>query len=251
MSEVRDERAETKEDVTTGARPAAARTGEPAASAYARTDRTTFKRLAYRGSYDRATVHAILDEGFICQVAFVAGGKPFVIPTAYGRAGERLLLHGSASNRMLRALVAGSEACISVTLVDGLVFARSAFHHSVNYRSVIVFGRGEEITDPGAKLEALRTIVEHVAPNRWEAVRMPTDDEVAMTKVVAIPIVEASAKVRTGPPIDDEADYAMQTWAGVLPLKTVTAEPEPCPRLPSGLPIPAEVIGYRRPERSE
>jgi nitroimidazol reductase NimA-like FMN-containing flavoprotein (pyridoxamine 5'-phosphate oxidase superfamily) len=244
--DIRKDRTDPQAGLTTSASP---RPEAAAEDAYAPTDRTKFKRLAYRGSYDRATVHAVLDEGFICQVGFVVDGKPFVIPTAYGRVGDRLLLHGSASNRMLRALAGGAEACISVTLVDGLVFARSAFHHSVNYRSVIVFARGEEVTDPDEKLEALRVIVEHVVPKRWDAVRVPTTQEVAMTKVVAFPIVEASAKTRTGPPIDDEADYALPVWAGELPLRTVTAEPVPCPRLPAGMPVAAEALGYRRPGR--
>ena len=213
---------------------------------FEKTARTTFKRLAYRGTYDQAVVHAILDEAFVCHVSFVADGKPFTIPTAYARRGDYLLLHGSAGNRMLRALVGGAEACVCVTLIDGLVLARSAFHHSVNYRSVILFGKAEEITDQHEKSEALRAIVDHVAPNRWDLLRPVKEEEVTMTKVVAIPIVEAAAKVRTGPPLDDEADYALPIWAGVVPLTVTLGAPEPCPRLDAGLDVPDHVREYTR-----
>jgi nitroimidazol reductase NimA-like FMN-containing flavoprotein (pyridoxamine 5'-phosphate oxidase superfamily) len=181
-------------------------TREP--EAFAPTERTTFKRLAYRGTYDRNVVHAILDEGFICHVAFALNGKPFLIPTAYARQGDRLVLHGSSSNHMLRALIAGAEACITVTLVDGLVIARSAFHHSINYRAVVLFAKAVEVTDLDEKMQALHDIVEHIAPGRWSQSRVPNRDEATMTKIVALPIDEVSAKVRTGPPLDDEPDYA-------------------------------------------
>jgi len=222
-------------------------TQSPEGDEYPVTARTTFKRLAYRGTHDRAVVHAILDERLVCHVAFAMDGRPALLPTAYARQGERLLLHGSPGNRMLRALAAGGEACVCVTLLDGLVFARSAFHHSVNYRSVIVYGSAFEVTDTTEKREALRVVVEHVAPGRFESVRPPTDDEVTMTKVIALPIVEASAKVRTGPPLDDEPDYALSVWAGVLPVRSAFASLEPCPRLDPRIPVPDHVSAYRRP----
>ena len=215
--------------------------------AYAPTARTTFKRLAYRGTYERDVVHAILDEGFICHVAFAVNGKPFLIPTAYARQDDRLVLHGSPGNHMLRALIAGAEACVTVTLVDGLVIARSAFHHSINYRSVVLFAKAVEITDPDEKMQALHDIVEHIAPGRWTQSRVPTREEATMTKIVALPIDEVSAKVRTGPPIDDEPDYATASWAGVLPLSTTIGAPQPCPRLNEGIAVPANVSAYRRP----
>jgi len=222
-------------------------TESPESHEYPVTARTTFKRLAYRGTYDRAVVHAILDEGLVCHVAFDVDGRPALIPTAYARQGERLLLHGSPGNRMLRALAVGTEACVCVTLLDGIVLARSAFHHSVNYRCVVIYGRAVEVTDRAEKREALRAVVEHVAPGRFEDVRAPTDDEVTMTKVIALPIVEASAKVRTGPPLDDEPDYALSVWAGILPVRSTFATPEPCPRLDPRTPVPGHVSGYRRP----
>jgi nitroimidazol reductase NimA-like FMN-containing flavoprotein (pyridoxamine 5'-phosphate oxidase superfamily) len=211
------------------------------------TERTAIKRLAYRGTYEREAVYAILDEGFVCHVAFAVEGRPFMIPTAYARQGDRLVLHGSSSNRMLRALVAGAEACVTVTLVDGLVIARSAFHHSINYRSVVLFAKAVEVTDPGEKMQALHDIVEHLVPGRWSQTREPSHDEMTMTKIVAIPIEEAAAKVRSGPPLDDEADHALPVWAGVLPLHTQTGLPEPCPRLEDGIAVPATVSAYRRP----
>jgi nitroimidazol reductase NimA-like FMN-containing flavoprotein (pyridoxamine 5'-phosphate oxidase superfamily) len=218
-----------------------------AADAYTPTARTTFKRRAERGTYDKAAVHAILDEAFVCHVGFAVDGRPFVIPTAYARVGDRLLLHGSASNHMLRALAAGAEACVTVTLVDGLVLARSAFHHSMNYRSVVLFGKATEITDFDEKLHALRAVVEHVAPGRWDSLRPPKRDEVTMTKVLALPIEEAAAKVRVGSPIDDEPDYALPIWAGVLPLSTALGAPQPCPRMAPDVAVPPEVSGYARP----
>jgi nitroimidazol reductase NimA-like FMN-containing flavoprotein (pyridoxamine 5'-phosphate oxidase superfamily) len=183
-----------------------------------RTKRTEVHRLPARGTYDRETVHAILDEGLICHVGFVFEGSPFVIPTGYGRDGDRVLIHGSAASRMLRALSAGAEACITVTLVDGLVLARSAFHHSMNYRSVVVLGKGTLIDQPEAKIEALRVISERLVPGRWDDVRQPTPQEMKATTVISFSIAEASAKVRIGPPKDDAEDYALPIWAGVLPL---------------------------------
>jgi uncharacterized protein len=190
-----------------------------------RTTRTEVHRLPLRGAYDRETIDAILDEGLICHVGFVSDGSPFVIPTGYGRDGDRLLIHGSAASRMLRALSMGAEACITVTLLDGLVLARSAFHHSMNYRSVVVLANGTLIDEPEAKMAALRVITERLVPGRWDDVRQPTPQEMKGTTVLSFPINEASAKVRVGPPKDDEEDYALPIWAGVLPLSLVPGAP--------------------------
>jgi nitroimidazol reductase NimA-like FMN-containing flavoprotein (pyridoxamine 5'-phosphate oxidase superfamily) len=211
-----------------------------------KTDRTTLKRLPDRGSYDRETANAILDEALICHLGFVTDGQPFVIPTIHARSGNTLYVHGSAASRMLRE---GKRAplCATVTLLDGLVMARSAFHHSMNYRSVVVLGQAREVTDAEEKLAALRAIVEHVAAGRWDEVRWPTEAELKGTTVLALPIDEASVKVRTGPPKDDEEDYALPAWAGVIPLRIVAGDPVADPRLGDGI-RPSEVITrYRRP----
>jgi hypothetical protein len=219
---------------------------EPDATA-APSPRATVRRLPDRARYDAATVHAILDEGLVCHVGFVDDGQPLVIPSAYARDGERLLLHGSAASRMLRALAGGAPACVTVTLLDGLVLARSGFHSSLNYRSVVVLGRATEITDPAEKRRALATIVEHVAPGRTAEVRATTDGEVRATRVVALPLDEASAKVRTGPPKDDAADLDLHCWAGELPLRLVPQEPVPDPALGAGVAPTATVTAWRRP----
>ncbi|HWS55901.1 MAG TPA: pyridoxamine 5'-phosphate oxidase family protein [Pyrinomonadaceae bacterium] len=199
------------------------------------TERTKVRRLPQRGSYDRAVVYDILDEGFVCQVGFVAEGRPVVIPTAYGRDGDQLFLHGARASRMLKALRDGAEVCVTVTLVDGLVLARSAFHHSINYRSVVVFGRARVVEAEEEKARALLAFTEHVVPGRWAEVREPTRQELDATLVLALPLAEASAKVRTGPPVDDEEDYALAVWAGVLPLRVSVGEAVPDPRLPEGV----------------
>lgn len=211
-----------------------------------RTKRTEVHRLPARGAYDRETVHAILDEGLICHIGFVFEGSPFVIPTGYGRDGDRLLIHGSAASRMLRALSAGAEACITVTLVDGLVLARSAFHHSMNYRSVVVLARGTLIDEPKEKMEALRLITEHLVPGRWDGVRQPTPQEMKATTVLSFSIIEASAKVRTGPPKDDEEDYALPTWAGVLPLSLTPNAPIADERNLPEVELPDYIHDYKR-----
>ncbi len=216
----------------------------PAAEEFPRTARTRLRRLPKRGSFDRRTVYEILDEGFVCHVGFVSDGQPFVIPTAYGRAGDELYLHGARASRMLKALGEGADVCVTVTLVDGLVLARSAFHHSINYRSVVVFGRARVVETDEEKTRALRAFTEHVMPGRWDEVRWPTPEELAATLVLALPLAEASAKVRTGPPVDDEEDYRLPVWAGVLPLRTSAGEPEPDPRLPAGTPPPGYVEGF-------
>src|SRR5262245_7333169 len=196
------------------------------------TSRSQVKRLAKRAHYDEETIYRILDEGFICHVGFVHDGGPVVIPTGYARSGDRLYIHGSAASRMLRTLEQGIAVCVTVTLVDGLVFARSAFHHSINYRSAVIFGTATAVTDQSEKIEALRLFTEHMIPGRWSEIRGPNDQELKATLVLSLPIEEASAKVRTGPPIDDEPDYALPVWAGVLPLKLMPGAPESDPRLP-------------------
>ncbi|HKP86706.1 MAG TPA: pyridoxamine 5'-phosphate oxidase family protein [Blastocatellia bacterium] len=211
------------------------------------TERTTLKRLPKRAEYDRASVYEILDEAFVCHVGFVVDGQPFVIPTGYARAGDNLYIHGSAASRMLRALGEGIEVCVTVTLVDGLVLARSAFHHSMNYRSVAVFGRARVVEDAEEKMEALRAFTEHVVPGRWAEVRWPNESEMKATTVLSLPLAEASAKVRTGPPIDDEEDYELGVWAGVLPLRLQAGEAINDDRLPSGISLPEYVREYKRP----
>jgi nitroimidazol reductase NimA-like FMN-containing flavoprotein (pyridoxamine 5'-phosphate oxidase superfamily) len=211
------------------------------------TPRTTLRRLPARGHFDRAIVNAILDEALVCHVGFVSEGQPFVIPTIHARAGDQVFVHGSAASRMLKTLQGGVPVCLTATLVDGLVLARSAFHHSMNYRSVVVLGDAQAVTDGGEKWDALHAIVEHVAPGRWREVREPSAKELAGTLVLRLPIEEASAKVRTGPPLDDEEDYALECWAGVLPLRLTPGTPVPDPRMPGGRPLPPSVVAYARP----
>ena len=205
------------------------------------TGRTTIRRLPKRGVYDREAVYKILDEGFVCHVGFVAEGQPFVIPTAYGRDGDTLFVHGAKASRMLKALRDGAEVCVTVTLVDGLVLARSAFHHSMNYRSVVVFGRARLVESHDEKMDALRAFTEHVVPGRWQASRTPNRQELDATLVLALPLSEASAKVRTGPPIDDEEDMTLPVWAGVIPLTYAAGEPVDSPDLAEGIRLPEEL----------
>jgi nitroimidazol reductase NimA-like FMN-containing flavoprotein (pyridoxamine 5'-phosphate oxidase superfamily) len=211
-------------------------------------DRSQVKRLAKRAVYDRAAIDAILDEGLICHVGFVVDGQPFVIPTIHVRIGDTIYLHGSPASRMLQTLAQGAEACITVTLVDGLVLARSAFHHSMNYRSVVLFSRGAAVDDEGRKSEILRCLGEHLIRGRWQEVRGPNEKELKQTLVVAMPIDEASAKVRMGPPLDDEEDYALRVWAGVLPLKLTASTPIADPRLPPGMAVPRYAARYAGPK---
>jgi uncharacterized protein len=210
------------------------------------TSRTTLRRLPKRGSHDREVINAILDEGFICHVGFVVDGRPFVIPTGYARVENHLLIHGSQASRMLRTLGEGVDVCITVTLLDGLVLARSAFHHSMNYRSVVTFGRATLVEDRVEKISALLALSEHIIPGRWQDVREPTESELRQTTVLSLPIDEASAKIRTGPPLDDEEDYEMDVWAGVMPLRIVAGQPIADPRLPPEIAPPDYVINYRR-----
>jgi uncharacterized protein len=188
------------------------------------TDRTRVRRLPKRASYDRETIHAILDEARVCHVGFVVDGAPVVIPTIHWREEDTLYVHGSAASRMLRSLKGGVEACVTVTLVDGLVLARSAFHHSMNYRSVVVFGRAREVTGD-EKVRALDSLVESVVKGRSRDIRPPNEIELKQTLVLALPLEEASAKIRTGGPVDDEEDYALPIWAGVVPLRLTAGEP--------------------------
>jgi nitroimidazol reductase NimA-like FMN-containing flavoprotein (pyridoxamine 5'-phosphate oxidase superfamily) len=192
---------------------------------YTPTPRTELHRLPKRGVYDEATVHAILDEAFLCHVGFAVDGQPFVIPTGYGRDGKRLYIHGSAASRMLRTLAGGVDVCVTITLVDGFVLAKSAFHHSFNYRSVVVLGKARLVDDPAEKWDALRCITNHIVHGRWEEVRQPNDQELKATTVLCLDLVEVSAKVRNGPPVDDEEDLSLPVWSGVVPIKTVVADP--------------------------
>jgi nitroimidazol reductase NimA-like FMN-containing flavoprotein (pyridoxamine 5'-phosphate oxidase superfamily) len=211
------------------------------------TERTQVMRLPKRGDYSQETIYSILDAGFLCHIGFVVDGQPFVIPTGYGRSADTLYVHGSAASRMLRSLASGVEVCVTVTLLDGLVLARSAFHHSMNYRSVVVFGTATLVESPEEKTEALRVISEQIVPGRWKDVRWPTEQELKATKVLALPISEASAKVRTGPPLDDEEDYALPVWAGVLPLSIHPETPVPDARLSSEVTaVPEYLLHYSK-----
>jgi hypothetical protein len=189
------------------------------------TARTRLHRYPVRGTFERDAIYGILDEAFLCHVAFVVDGQPYGIPTAFARVGDRLYVHGSAASRMLRTLATGVQVCVTVTIVDGLVLARSAFHHSMNYRSVLVLGRATLVDAPAEKIDALRAITNHIVPGRWDELRPVTDQELAATSVLALPIEEASAKVRTGPPKDDAEDLTWPVWAGVVPLTQTVGAP--------------------------
>lgn len=213
---------------------------------FAPTERTTLKRLPQRGFYDREVVYRILDEGFVCHVGFTVDGQPFVIPMAYGRVGDKLYIHGSAASRTLRSLNGGIPVCVAVTLVDGLVLARSAFHHSINYRSVVILGAATMVEAAEEKMTALRAFTEHVIPGRWDDVREPNEQELKGTSVLALPLVEVSAKVRTGPPKDDDEDMALPVWAGELPLRITAGAPVDDPQLSAGVRPPVYVARYSR-----
>ncbi len=203
-----------------------------------RSDRTRVRREPERGAYDRATIDAILDEGVVCHLGFVHDGQPYVIPTLYGRVADELYVHGSSASRMLRTLRAGVDACLTVTLVDGIVLARSIFNHSINYRSVVVLGRAVAVEDAEEKAGALEAFSATLLPGRWAEARPPTPIELKATSILRLPLDEASAKVRTGPPQDDEADCDWPVWAGVIPLALVAGEPEPDPALEPGFDPP-------------
>ena len=210
------------------------------------TPRTRVVREAHRGVYDRETAYKILDEGFLCHVGFVANGQPFVIPTSYGRKDASLYIHGSAASRMLRQMKEGIPVCVTVTLLDGLVLARSVFNHSMNYRSVVILGKAALVDDPAEKLEALRLLSEHIIPGRWDDARQPNERELKQTSVLRIPIEEFSSKVRIGPPIDDEEDLSFPTWAGVVPLVMKVGTPENDPTLQPRREVPEYVRSYSR-----
>jgi uncharacterized protein len=219
-----------------------------AAVAKAASDRVRLRRKRERGSYERERIDAILDEGLIAHLGIVDGdGQPFVVPTLHARRGDVVYIHGSAAGRAMKALAAGGRACLTVSLLDGLVLARSAMHHSANYRSVMLLGAASAIEEPQAKRSAFEAIVEHIVPGRWQDVRPPTENEMKATAVFALPIDEVSAKVRTGPPMDDEEDYALPAWAGVIPFHTTIGAPQPDARLPEHVATPAYVSDYTRP----
>ncbi len=217
-----------------------------ASSSFPVTPRTKLMRLPKRAVYDRDQIYSILDEAFLCHVGYLVEGKPCVIPTAYGRNGDTLYLHGSAASRMLRTAAGAVDVCVSVTLLDGLVLARSAFHHSMNYRSVVIFGSAHPVTGPDEKMAALRVLTDHIIPGRWDQVRIPNEKELKQTLVLALPLEEASAKVRTGDPIDDEEDYALPIWAGVLPLTTTAGSLTADARVQAGIEPPSNLKNYRR-----
>lgn len=213
--------------------------------------RTQVRRISDRGHYDTATIHAILDEGFICHVGFSVEGQPYVIPTGYGRDGNQLILHGSVASRMFKHLGEGFDACVSVTLIDGLVLARSQFHSSMNYRSVVALGRATPIRDEAEKRHALDVLVEHLAPGRGVDSRPANRKELAATEVLAFPLDEASAKVRTGPPGDNDEDLGLDMWAGVIPLELEAGAPVDAPDLAGEIELPGYVADYRRSSRPQ
>ena len=215
-------------------------------SEFTPTRRTRVQRLAKRGSYDREIVYRVLDEAFLCHAGFVVDGQPYVIPTGYARAGDKLYIHGSAASRMLRTLAEGVQICVTVTLLDGLVLARSAFHHSMNYRSVVILGTARLVEDEKEKWEALRAFTEHVVPGRWNEIRQPNEQEMKATTVLCLPLEEVSAKIRTGPPIDEEEDYQLPVWAGVLPLRLTPSAPVVDPRGRPETHCPDYVVKYAR-----
>jgi nitroimidazol reductase NimA-like FMN-containing flavoprotein (pyridoxamine 5'-phosphate oxidase superfamily) len=215
-------------------------------SKFTPTERTKVRRLPDRGKYDAESVYGILDEAFICHVGFVVEGQPYVIPTGFARIDDTLYIHGSAASRMLRTLADGVQVCVTVTLVDGIVMARSGFHSSMNYRSVVILGRAMPVEGRDEKLTALAAFSEQVMPGRWKDLRETTDAELKGTLVLSLPLKEVSAKVRSGPPKDDEADYALPLWAGVVPLKLAAGTPIDDPRLPKGTEPPDYARNYKR-----
>jgi nitroimidazol reductase NimA-like FMN-containing flavoprotein (pyridoxamine 5'-phosphate oxidase superfamily) len=213
---------------------------------FAKTEKNSIKRLPKRGYYDHETIHRILDEALICHVGFVVDGQPYVIPTNFARIGDTIVLHGAKASRLLKHVEARHPICVEATIVDGLVLARSVFHHSVNYRSVVVFGTGRLVTDEQEKLAALEAVTEHLVPGRWREARLPNRKELNATSVVVIRIDEASAKVRVGPPVDEEEDYALPVWAGVLPLQEVPLSPIRDELQSEEIALPGYVAGYAR-----
>jgi nitroimidazol reductase NimA-like FMN-containing flavoprotein (pyridoxamine 5'-phosphate oxidase superfamily) len=221
-----------------------------AAPATPPSDRVRLRRKRDRGSHDRATIDAILDEALIAHLGVAdESGQPFVTPTLHARSGDVVYVHGSSASRTLRALRGGAPACLTVSLLDGLVLARAAMHHSANYRSVMLLGRARIVEQPAEKRAALEAIVEHIVPGRWAEAREPSEDELKATIVLALPIEEASAKIRSGPPLDDEEDYALAVWAGVIPFTSEPRAPEPDARLAAGVAVPPSIVNYRRAGR--
>jgi nitroimidazol reductase NimA-like FMN-containing flavoprotein (pyridoxamine 5'-phosphate oxidase superfamily) len=223
-------------------------TAKPTTSeAIAPTERTRLKRIPKRASYDRETVNSILDTALVCHAGFAVGGQPYVIPTLHVRIADNLYIHGSAASRMLGEAASGTPMCVTVTHLDGVVLARSAFHHSVNYRSVVILGVATLVTAPDEKLAVMKGLIDHVAPGRWDLIRHPNAKELAATSVLSIPIAETSAKLRSGPPLDEEADYALPIWAGEIPLLTTSLAPVVDPRVDPSIPIPPHAANYRMP----
>jgi len=212
------------------------------------TKRTKVTRKPDRAHYERQTVYDILDQAFVCSVGFVVDGTPFVVPTNYVRVGDKLFLHGSTASRLMKTLGSGAPFCLSVTLLDGIVFSPTATGHSVNYRSVVVMGKAEPIEDPAAKLAAMRDFVEYVLRGRWATVRPPSEQELKGTMVLAVPLVEASAKIRTGFAVDGDGEYASEAWTGVLPFRWTPGEPVRDPRGNPTVPVPENIQSYRRPQ---
>jgi nitroimidazol reductase NimA-like FMN-containing flavoprotein (pyridoxamine 5'-phosphate oxidase superfamily) len=205
------------------------------------TPRTRVRRVPERGHYDRATIETVIDDALVCHVGFVSDGMPYVIPMACARDGERLLLHGSTASRLMRTLTSGADVCVTVTHLDGVILARALFDNSMNYRSVVVLGRARAITDPDDKLDALRILVERLVPGRWDEAREPSDSELKATTVLSVPLTEASAKIRSGPPQDSEVDLSLDVWAGEIPLTVTSLQAVPDPLLRPGIPVPPSV----------
>jgi nitroimidazol reductase NimA-like FMN-containing flavoprotein (pyridoxamine 5'-phosphate oxidase superfamily) len=214
----------------------------------ATTERTKLRRHPERGNYDREQIYSILDESYVCHVGFTVDGQPYVIPMAYGRAEDRIFIHGSALSRLLTSLSGGIPVCVTVTIVDGLVLARSAFRHSLNYRSVVILGKAKLVTAPAEKKEAMRVLTNHIVPGRWEETRQPNEPEIQKTSVLAIPLDEASAKIRTGPPLDLSSDLELPAWAGVIPLRTELGDPQPDAHVRPGVTVDKTTF-QRNPSR--
>jgi nitroimidazol reductase NimA-like FMN-containing flavoprotein (pyridoxamine 5'-phosphate oxidase superfamily) len=217
-------------------------------SEFTPTERTRVRRKPDRANYDRETIYGILDQAFVCHVGFIADGMPVVVPTNYVRVGDKLFLHGSTASRLMKTLGSGAPFCLSVTLLDGIVFSPTATGHSVNYRSVVLMGKAEPIRDPAAKLAAMRDFVEYVLRGRWAAVRPPNEQELKGTMVLAVPLVEASAKIRTGFAVDDDKEYDGTAWTGVLPFRWTPGEPIRDPRGDLTVPVPENIQRYSRPQ---
>ena len=213
---------------------------------FEQTPRNRVRRIPERGQYDQSTIYAIIDEALICHVAFAVDGQPFVIPTIHARMGDELILHGAKASRLMKHIQAGNPVSVAITLLDGLVMARSVFHSSMNYRSVVLFGHGRTLDANDEKMAALAALTEHLAHGRWQDARLPTLQELSATAVVALPIESASAKLRSGPPNDDPADYALPIWAGVLPLQQAALPPVADSQLASGIEAPDYLVHYRR-----